>query len=93
MGDARTLYLGYRNKTRKAVAINGHDVVILMRGPQRTILEDERARAFLKEISQVTEHFCGVGRHQWVEMQARSGGAADSDSMYNMVFDKYHHHA
>jgi hypothetical protein len=93
MVDARTLYLGYENKTRKAIAINGHDVVVLMHGPQRTILEDEKARSFLKEIAQVSEHICGIKTYRWVEMMCGSEGISDSVEIYNKLFDGYHHHA
>ena len=56
MHDARSLYLGYSNSTRKAIAINGHDVVVLTRGTRYTVLEGEQAREFVKVTSAITAH-------------------------------------
>ncbi len=91
MRDARSIYLGWGNASRKAVAINGHDVVVLMRGQQYTILEEQRARSFLTKISQVSEHLCGIRQHEWVSSAASM--VSKSDAIYCFVFDEFHHHA
>lgn len=93
MGMARSVYLGYGQKTRKALAVSGHDIVVLMRASQSTVLQGEDARIFLREISEITNHMCGTRRSTRVEEIAKRIGRSDAESIYAEVFDKYHVHA
>lgn len=93
MRDARSVYLGYGNTSRRAVAINGHDIVVLLRGQQSTVLEGAQAVLFLRSVSEVTDHMCGVRRSQRIESMAAMVGLSRSDEVYDAIFDEFHIHA
>lgn len=87
------LYLGYNNSSRKAISINGHDIVVLLRGQQSTVLQGEEARLFRLGLAEISQHFCGIKENVKVQTAlSRTKNGTDGE-VYNMFFDAYHHHA
>lgn len=80
------IYLGYDNP-RKAWHLPGYDIVVLKDGDLAFTLEGPRAKEFLKRVSALSHHICGVrfdAESRKLMSIAKSSGAA-----YALIFEEY----
>lgn len=90
---AHQLYLGYNNSSRRAVSISGHDIVVLLRGQQSTVLQGEEARLFLVGLGEISQHICDIRHSSKVETAFSRTKNGTVEEVYNMFFDAHHDHA
>lgn len=93
MSIATQMYLGYNNSSRRAVSISGHDIVVLLRGQQSTVLEGEEARLFRVGLAEITQHICGIKESYKVQTAMSNTKNGTVEEIYNMFFDAHHNHA
>lgn len=90
MKGVNAIYLGWDNP-RNAYRVAGHDIAILIKDSKNSVvLQDDKARAFLKDIVDLNHHLCGICK----STNARQIlDKVDPDphqvNAYNFVFDKH----
>jgi hypothetical protein len=81
-----SVYLGYSNP-RKAYVLRGHDIVVLKDVDAAVVLQGKHASEFIRSVSDLTHHTCGVRKTETARALLESTGGVDE--AYNFLFNTF----